>query len=357
VTLGHVIKALDHRCGALAVSLHHDAETIPARQRSIRQQQFDDVQRQVEPVLFLGVDVKADVGGRGLLREVERARRQFRHNRGMVAVLVTWMQRRQLDRNSGARAYIALCLLCNCVDRLRIGLVVAYRVGLGACGFAEHIVGIGVALPFEITRVAQALFDGLPEHELAPQQLHRLRHGGTHQRLADAPHQAAQGRGGHVGIVFQHLAGQQQRPGGRIDQRRRRVAEVGAPVGRLDLVVDQLVDGLRIGHAQQGFGEAHQAHALVRRQTVLGQETLHHRRRGLASYLVDDPRTGGRAGVARAGVESNSLDQLAHQAGFVCRVVASDRAAKGITAMTQVFAFFHFEHLAEGWIVTQTCSR
>src|SRR5471032_830652 len=56
------------------------------------------------------------------------------------------------------------------------------------------------------------------------------------------------------------------RPGRRVDEHRRRFAQVLAPVALADLVGDQAVGGGAVGDAQQRFGQAHQRHALFRRQ-------------------------------------------------------------------------------------------
>jgi len=100
--------------------------------------------------------------------------------------------------------------------------------------------------------------------------------------------------------------------------------EFPRPVGRFDLVVNQLVDGLRIGNPQQRFRQAHQANALVRRQPVLGEKAFHHRRRGFISDLVDDLRACSGNFTALAGVEPNLRDQLPNDTGLIGRVVGSN---------------------------------
>ena len=57
------------------------------------------------------------------------------------------------------------------------------------------------------------------------------------------------------------LAGQHQGPGRGVDQRRAGLAEMGTPAARRDLVLDQGIDRLRIGHAQERFGQAHERDA------------------------------------------------------------------------------------------------
>ncbi len=48
-----------------------------------------------------------------------------------------------------------------------------------------------------------------------------------------------------------------------------------APVRGRDLVLDQRVDGLGVGHAQQRLGKAHQRDALIGRKPVFGQKHFH----------------------------------------------------------------------------------
>ena len=50
------------------------------------------------------------------------------------------------------------------------------------------------------------------------------------------------------------------------------VAQVLVPRAARNLVGDEPVGGFAIGDAQQRFGEAHEDHALARRQAVLAQE-------------------------------------------------------------------------------------
>jgi hypothetical protein len=53
-------------------------------------------------------------------------------------------------------------------------------------------------------------------------------------------------------------------------------AQVAGPVGRADLLGDQLVAGVVVGCAQQGLGQAHQGQALAGAQAELLQEALDH---------------------------------------------------------------------------------
>ena len=86
------------RHGALLVGLQREAEALPAacKKRVVSDQRLDNVQRQFEPLGFLGIDGEMHVG-------IARTRRQFaqqRHQRcfrriGMEKI-VARIERRQL---------------------------------------------------------------------------------------------------------------------------------------------------------------------------------------------------------------------------------------------------------------------
>ena len=58
------------------------------------------------------------------------------------------------------------------------------------------------------------------------------------------------------GLGAQQPPGQHQCPSRGVDKDRIGMAEMARPIGLAELVADQLVDGLGVGNAQQGFGEA-----------------------------------------------------------------------------------------------------
>ncbi|MNN13872.1 hypothetical protein D3C81_1269180 [compost metagenome] len=86
--------------------------------------------------------------------------------------------------------------------------------------------------------------------------------------------------GGH------QLAGQQQAPGGGVDEQRRAVAQVRLPVAGADLVADQGVAGAFVRDAQQRFGQAHQRHAFLGRQGEFLQQALNNAGTAASALLV-----------------------------------------------------------------------
>ena len=69
-------------------------------------------------------------------------------------------------------------------------------------------------------------------------------------------------------------AGQHQAPGGGVDEQRRAVAEMRAPIAGRELVADQRVARRGVGNAQQRLGEAHQRHALLARERIFVDQAL-----------------------------------------------------------------------------------
>ena len=71
------IDVIDHVAGALLIGLDRQAKAVPARQRCIAERCRDHVERQFQPVGFLGIDGEIEVMGFGLPGEIDQARDQF----------------------------------------------------------------------------------------------------------------------------------------------------------------------------------------------------------------------------------------------------------------------------------------
>jgi hypothetical protein len=94
------------------------------------------------------------------------------------------------------------------------------------------------------------------------------------------------------------------------------VSEMSPPVGRLDLVLDQLIDGLGIRHPQQGLGQAHQPDTLRSGQPVLGEKALQHRGLGLGAHPLHELCPGGGDGLPGCRIQPQALQQVAQDVGL-----------------------------------------
>ena len=75
------IDIVDHVGGALLIGLDRKAKAVPAGQRWIAEGCRYHIERQFQPVRFLGIDREIQVIGLALPREVDQARDQFRSSR------------------------------------------------------------------------------------------------------------------------------------------------------------------------------------------------------------------------------------------------------------------------------------
>ena len=96
-----VDQPVDHGDATLAVGLDDETEPVPVRKIRIEAQRLENVERQVEAVGLLGVDVEADVVGPRQRRETLDARQEFAHERCALHPLVARMQGRGLIDTPG----------------------------------------------------------------------------------------------------------------------------------------------------------------------------------------------------------------------------------------------------------------
>ena len=310
--LGGLLQPVDHRARAFAIGLHDDAEPVPTRKLWISQHRPDDAERQGQPVLFLRVDIEAHIRRAGLTGERSDHRHEFRHHPVFLRDLIARMQRRELHRNPRIVAHRAVGAgRGDGRHRIGIGAGIARRVARRHRRLTQHVVAVGVALGLLRARAGQRVANGLSQNELPPHFLHRARHGRTDHRLTQTLDRAAQRARQPRLRVFEHPARQHQGPGRGIDQRGRGLTQMPPPVRGRDLVLDQLVDGLAVRHAQHRFGQTHQRHAFTCRKTVFRKEMLHERRRGLGADAGDITRRA--LGDARADLGRRC--ECGHQIG------------------------------------------
>ena len=162
------------------------------------------------------------------------ARHQLVQHALALAVLVARMQRRQLDRDARdwrATSSLRSARRCARSPRRRRGNSAGRRPRCGRPRPACRRSRCSRAPPCS-ARAVQRLVDVAAEHELVAEHPHRLGHGAAHHRLAGATDQPPRGaRDVPVAAVVlaQHLAGQHQRPGGGVDERRAALAQVRGP--------------------------------------------------------------------------------------------------------------------------------
>src|SRR6185437_1949180 len=98
-----------YRGRALLVSLHREAEAVPIREDLIAKRGGDDLERQFEAIRLFGIDRELQIVRSGEPRQLDELRRQFLEHPLARDRLVTWMQSRELDRNSRP-AFAAACM-------------------------------------------------------------------------------------------------------------------------------------------------------------------------------------------------------------------------------------------------------
>ena len=322
---GQGVQPVDGGPGAAAVGLHHDAKAVPAFQRRVLKRGFDDFERKGQTVGLLGVDVEAQTGGAGEARQRTDAGDQFFHHAGAFRDFVARVEGGEFDRDAGVLAdVVATGGGGNGGDRLGITEMVAAGVALGAGGFAQHVIAVGVAFGLKVFGAGHGFFDGLAQDEIAAHFLHRAGNGRADHRLAQPFHGGAQVAGDAAFSIVKHLAGEHQRPGGGVDEAGGGAAKVAAPVGGGDLVFDQRVHGFRVGHPKEGLGEAHQRDAFVGGQAVFGEEYLHQTRLRAGADAADEVGPGGGDAGAGSGIEGGLGDQAVDQGRLVGKAAGGD---------------------------------
>ena len=185
------------------------------------------------------------------------------------------MQRGELDRDAGPVGQGPIIgSAADGFNRTGIGIEIALGIIGGARAFAEHVKRIARSIRRMRLCPRKCCFDGLAKHEVAAHQPHRLPGRGAYRRDAQpfrqTPDRSFRGLAG-----LDHPRRHPQRPCRRIDQERTGFRLVVHEVALAELVLDELVGGAGVRHAQQGFGQHHQ------RQAFFGGE------REFAKHVLD----------------------------------------------------------------------
>ena len=295
-----VDEVINDKRAALLVGLHHEADAVVAGKVGVGNQRFHQIQREFEAVGFFGVDVDADIV---LFAEQEQrfqARQEFRHHPLMLRAGVTRVNGREFDGNAVALVHaLPSSVLADGVDGVHIILKIAVGVGLGHRRFAEHIERIAVAHFLPRLTVFQRFLNRLSGNELLAEQTHRIIHPLTDERRATASQHAGERRAERVFIRLRgQLAGNQQPPGGGIDEHRRTVTEVAFPVATGELVGDEAVARRLVWNTQQGFGKTHQRHPFLAGERKLVHQRINAARLAPVLAHLFDQTTRQRLGLA-----------------------------------------------------------
>ena len=238
---------------------------VPAFQLRVERQRLQKIEREIEPVGFLGVDVEADVIRFGERRERLHARQKFVHHAGALDALIARMERRKLDRDS--RSFVDAATVrgpADGADGAFVFVEIARRVLSRGRRFAEHVIGEGESARLALTGVSDRLLDRAAGDELLAHEAHGDVDAGADDRLAAARDEAGQ-RGGEALLAGRRhqFSSQHQAPGGGVDEQRWAHAEMRAPVAGRELVADQHVARRGVGDTQKRLREAHQRHPLL----------------------------------------------------------------------------------------------
>ena len=306
-------QEIDDRRAALLIRLEHKTDAVPAGQVGLETQPLQQIERQLQPVGFLGVDVEPDVMAPRESRQSKHAWIKLPLHALDLGARVTRVERRQLDRN--ARPFDEAAPVgsrTNGMNRRLVGGEVVLGIHRRQRRFAQHVVRVPETLRLPRAGIGKRLFDRLAGDELLAHQAHRHVDALANQRLAATPHHLTQRRRQAAVTVCGHqLTRQQQTPRRRIHEQRRTLSQVLLPVAVADLVADQGVARRLVGYPQQRFGQTHQRHALLRTEGELLQQALD--QPGFAARAA--ARTHACGNAQREGL--NRVDLLARAPGLL----------------------------------------
>jgi hypothetical protein len=229
-------------------------------------------------------------------------------------------------------------------DRIFVRGEITARVFKGACGFAEHVEAGGEAPVLALGHSRDGFVDGAAHDEDFAHHPHRRAHRLAHERLAGAGEEALQGAR-LLGLADQGAA-DHQAPGGRIYQGGVRLALMRLPIGIAELVGDQCIRGLRVRHAQEGFGEREEGNAFRSVEAILLQELVHPARR------LGGAQVGEHAGRALLDPRRDSADRPASFKSGASTAGSAARCRRRISARADAVASAAW---ASGVAVAKAC--
>ena len=203
--------------------------------------------------------------------------------------LKTWVQRRQLDRNTGIFTDVfGYTLRRQVFNSVGIAAEITQRIRICSRGFAQHVVGVAVALLFITLSSPKSFLNSSPQNKLPAHLCHSLGSNSSHHRITEAFGQAAQDfRQVHILEWIDQFARHHQSPGRDINQRRLGLAEVCRPVTWAEFVVNQRLDGRAVRYAKQCLGQTHQGNTFIGCQAIFREKLFDQRWAGFVTYHPD----------------------------------------------------------------------
>ena len=142
-----VDDVVEHEGAALAIALDDEADAIPAGKIRIETQFLEQVERKLQSVRLLSIDVEADVIAFGEKRQCLHPWKKFRHDAGRLRTRISGMQRRQLDGDTRPLVNAApVGSLADRVDRRFVVAEIALGIRRRRGGFPQHVIGIAEPL-------------------------------------------------------------------------------------------------------------------------------------------------------------------------------------------------------------------
>ena len=257
----------NRRSCTFRISLNRHAEAIPASQSGIARHAFNDVETHLQPCRFFSIDRQLHTQGRCRPCQLADHFGEFRHAIRSLRRFISRVQRRELYRH----AMPARRVLTDGGNRADIGFEIAFGIGLGPCGFAEHIKAGGKAAIFLCLHPLHGFLDGPAHNKHLPHQPHRRAHALANKWLTRARDQALQA----AVTVAQHRFAQHQPPCRAVDQHARRLPLMPAPIGIGQLVGDEQIGGFGVRHTQESFGQRQQSRAFFSSEPIFLQELIY----------------------------------------------------------------------------------
>ena len=206
---------------------------------------------------------------------------------------------------------------------------IARRVLGGRRRLAQHVVGEGKSARLALSARVERLLDRAAGDELLAHEPHGDVDAGPDNRLAAAGDRPCQRRSQALFAAGRHqTAGQHQPPGRGVDEQRRAVPDMGAPVAGRELVANERVAGGGVGNAQQRLGEAHQRHAFLARERIFVDEPLDAARPGLGPEARDERARERLGALGLIGREGRKVEERSHALGLRATIRRRDLGAQ-----------------------------